>query len=321
MYHAKSQAILLFHMWKVESSCSRALLLEALSCFPGTYVSEYTAVDPCTHAHISQVGCSFTYFTYTHSHRAWLKATGDGISPVAVWAVLELLVKLIAVIPSNHNFPTAAQFHCCCPWPLLWNPVLLPSRFTELLAEQMHYLHIWFLQLQWKRTLCMWWHCQINQMFLCEVEICHLILRLSGEANQGVSSLQGEPTWFRRCFFLRTNNSSARTMPGLVSSALHSPLCFPNGPCTLKHTICSGAISFIPLAACCVHTILCWQIARQPSCYFRYSNWNIWKSKQLFLRGRRMAWESGTGLRAVILPAQPRSLFTAWPGAQGCLAE
>lgn len=56
-------------------------------------------------------------------------------------------------------------------------------------------------------------------------------------------------------------------------------------------------------------------------CYFRYSNWNILKPKQLFLRGRKMAWASGTGLQAIILPAQPRSFFTAWPGAQGCLAE
>lgn len=45
------------------------------------------------------------------------------------------------------------------------------------------------------------------------------------------------------------------------------------------------------------------------------------KAKTIILRSRKTAWVSGTGLRAVVLPAQPRSLSTARPGAQGCLAE
>lgn len=49
-------------------------------------------------------------------------------------------VKLIAIITSNHNFLTVAPFPCCCPWPWLWNTLLLPSCSTELLAQQMHYI-------------------------------------------------------------------------------------------------------------------------------------------------------------------------------------
>lgn len=186
----------------------------------------------------------------------------------------------------------------------------------------MHYLHDWFLQLQWKRMPSMCWHCQINQMLLSEVVDTVLDSKVLWWSKPKCFL---PPRWtqvqFRRCFFLRTNHSSSRTMPDLVSSALHSPLRYPDGPCTLKHAICSDAISFVPLAACCVHTVLCWQIAWQPSHYFRYSNWNTLKPKQLFLRGRKMAWASGTGLGAAVLLAQPRSLFTAWPGAHGCLAE
>lgn len=161
----------------------------------------------------------------------------------------------------------------------------------------------------------------INQMLLCEVVICYLILRLWWSKSKCFLPPRWTQLQFRRCFFLRTNHSSARTMLDLVSSALHSPLSHPNRPCTLKHTVCSEAVFFTPSAACCVHTVLCWQIARQLSCYFRYSNWNILKTKQLFLRGRKTAWASGIGRQAVVLPAQSRSLFTAWPGAQGCLAE
>lgn len=34
-------------------------------------------------------------------------------------------------------------------------------------TDALHYS--WFLQLQWKRTPWMCWHCQINQMLLCEM--------------------------------------------------------------------------------------------------------------------------------------------------------
>ena len=159
------------------------------------------------------------------------------------------------------------------------------------------YLHNRFLQLQWKRMLWMCWQCQINQLLLCEV----VDMLLNSQALRwSKPKCFLPPRWtqlhFRRCFILRTNCSSARIMPGLVSSALHSPLRYPNGPCTFKYTICSDAISFVPLAACCVHTTLRWQIAWQPSCYFRYSNWNNFKKiKQLCLTDTKTLYE-GVGL-------------------------
>lgn len=175
------------------------------------------------------------------------------------------------------------------------------------------YLHNWFLQLQWKRMLWMCWQCQINQLLFCEM----VDMLLNSQATQwSKPKCFLPPRWtqqqFRRCFILRTNRSSARTIPGLVSSALHSPLRYPNGPCTFKNTICSGAISFIPLAACCVHTPLRWQIAQQPSCYFRYSNWNNLKKIKIMSSGHKdPAWGSGTGLWATVLPVRPRRrLFT-----------
>lgn len=170
----------------------------------------------------------------------------------------------------------------------------------------------------------MCWQRQINQLLLCEVVDTFLNSQALWWSKPKCFL---PPGWtqlrFRRRFVLRRNSSSARTMPGLVSSALHSPLRYPDGPCTSKHTICSDAISFVPWAACCVHTTPHWQIAWQPSCYFRYLNWNNFKKKNqtIMSKGHKdTAWGSGPGLWAAMLPVQPRRrLFTAWPGAQGWL--
>lgn len=194
-------------------------------------------------------------------------------------------MKLISITASDYNLNCRGTI----PPPLALSLAVQLSTptftFYRTAGTPDVYLHKWFLQLWWKGTLWMCWQCQINQLLFCEVVDTFLN---SQALHWTKPKCFFPPRWtqlqFGRCFILRTNHSLARTMPGLVSSALHSPLCYPDRLCTFKHTICSDAISFVPLAACCVHTTLRWQIARQPSCYFRYLNWNnLKKIKQLCL--------------------------------------
>lgn len=132
-------------------------------------------------------------------------------------------MKLISIITSDRNLNCRGTI----PPPPALSLAVQPSTPTVTLyrtagTPDVH-LHNRFLQLRWKRMLWMCWQCQINQLLLCEVSDT---LVNSQDLQWSKPKYFLPPRWtqpqFRRCFIVRTNHSSARTMPGLASSALQS---------------------------------------------------------------------------------------------------